>query len=347
MKVVFRTDANLEIGLGHLMRCLALAQSFERHHVETEFWVKDSTVRHCRERHDLVSKIKVIPSFSCDKEETKWVRAELTGDPAVGCLVIDGYQFSSFYRANLSALQIPLVLFDDNNSSGDLHADIVINSAQDTSKLGYDLENKNVKHLLGADFRVLREEFNFRPDVPWHMRHGLTISLGGADVNNYSLMMLRAISKLDSAIPIRLVTGGAYAHVEQLQQYLLKIANPVQHIHNCQDIADVFSHSKLVIAAAGSTQYELLACATPAILLCVADNQKFTAELAKQQGWCEVYNADETAIDIVAQKARQMLSEDDKLLEKHRVAEQLGNVNGAANAVSEILDYVEEKSPSC
>jgi len=56
MKVIFRVDSSLEMGTGHVMRCLALAQSLKENGNDVEFICR----KHCG---NLIEKINLIGFF--------------------------------------------------------------------------------------------------------------------------------------------------------------------------------------------------------------------------------------------------------------------------------------------
>lgn len=303
MSVCFRVDASPSIGVGHLMRCLALAQILDEQLIEVYFFIRQTTRESCLSRHDWVGRLCVIPHEITQEEEAHWVSKQVSKLDA-SLLVVDGYQFHHQYRAQLQALlgthAIPLALFDDTNSdlsdSGLLHADIVINSAPDAARLDYNTTAPQAKLCLGSEYRLLRQEFYVQDAVPWEQRHGLTLVMGGSDVNNLTIPLLEALETKAFSEPVRVLTGSAYPFAAELKQVLDRSNLAIQHLPRCQTVAEVFSYTKLVVSAAGSTQFELLACGTPAILATVANNQLPAALSAQQQGWCRVVDCRGAAV---------------------------------------------------
>lgn len=290
MAVFIRTDGHEQIGLGHLMRCLALAQEFSVRQVDVVFFVRQPSVSHCRARHDWEGKIVVIPDSVSQSEESAWLREHKLYNQC-SLLVLDGYQFDSSYRQQLNALKPPLVLFDDNNNSGVLHCDAVINGASGAQTLGYEKTSPDALHLCGEDYRVLRQEFLTSPDVPVGQRNSITVIMGGADSDGHTITVLNTLAKLGPDIPVRLITGNAFAHKDALKTVLQQVENPVQHLENCQSVADIFAHSRVAISAAGSTQFELHSCATPSVFVITAENQRFSMQQMHNAQWARVFDA--------------------------------------------------------
>lgn len=294
MSVFFRVDASPSMGTGHLMRCLALAQALDEQMIDVCFFIREQSRENCLSRHDWVGQIHIIPDAIPIADEPQWLN-EQVGQHRPSLLILDGYQFHATYRAALQAklqdLHIPLVLFDDTNSdltNGLLYADVIINSAPDAVTLNYQATAPGATYCLGTEFRVLRQEFYVQQPVSWQNRNSLTLVMGGSDVNNLTIPLLQQLDKQGFSDPVRVLTGSAYPHIEALQHTIAVSSLAIQHIANCQTVAEVFSHSKLIVSAAGASQFEILACGTPAVLAVIADNQLGASHSAEQQGWCAV-----------------------------------------------------------
>src|SRR5690606_19457883 len=120
MKVLFRVDASSAMGIGHLMRCQALAQALMQQQIDILFAVRQASLVIARNRNDWVGQVVLIPENTSQVDELDWLQNTIDL-LALDFAVLDGYQFDSEYRARLKALVNKLVLFDDNNNSGLLY----------------------------------------------------------------------------------------------------------------------------------------------------------------------------------------------------------------------------------
>ncbi|WP_416305810.1 UDP-2,4-diacetamido-2,4,6-trideoxy-beta-L-altropyranose hydrolase [Neptunicella sp. SCSIO 80796] len=337
MKVLFRVDASSAMGIGHLMRCQALAQALAQQQVEIIFALRQQTVPLARGRHDWVGQVKSIPDHVSQPEELDWLQQQFDLDE-FDFVVLDGYQFDHKYRASLKAAFNYLVIFDDNNDSGPLYADMVINAASNADKLNYSRTAPEAIYCLGTDYRILRQEFYSQPPVDWQQRHSLTLMLGGSDPLNLTLPILQSLQKRKVDIPLRVITGAAYPYLDELQAFIQQSAQPIQHIHNCQQMAEVVSYSRMMLSAAGGSQFEIAYCHTPALLVIVAENQRNATRQAAQQGWCEVFDATEKVdIELLTDKLLTVWHDDSQLHNMHLQAELMSPANGAEN----VLDSLE------
>jgi len=340
MKILCRVDGNTRIGTGHLMRCLALSQAFESENISFTFVIHEETLELCQDRDDWVGEIVVVPEKLSQEDEISWLESNVE-HTQFQAMLIDGYQFNSQYRFKLKSLNIPLLMFDDNNDSGMLYADLVINCVINALALDYTTTAPGAVLCLGSEYTVLRREFTEQTVSPWEQRTCLTIIMGGSDPMNISLPLLEALQKQNAKMPIHLITGTANPAIDNLKCFINKSTLDLHHHHNCQNVARIFSKSKLVVSAAGSSQNELLACATPTLLTVIADNQLNASQNAEQQGTSDVHNyLQNPDVNELAAKSIVLWKSEDKLKAMHNKANKLRDVCGAGRIVQEVIKLI-------
>lgn len=339
MRVVFRVEGEPSIGLGHVMRCMALAQCLVKNGHEVFFFMSRDSENFCLNRTDWPAAI--LPLADMDKSlEPEWLVKQCTNLQA-DWLVLDGYQFDQGYRQSLQSDAFKLVVFDDMNNSGELYADMVINGARNADQNGYHLTAPKALLALGADYQVLRQEFLQLSNKEWSTRKNLTLTFGGSDPKKITLLTLQSLLNFSATnpitMPITIITGAAYEGVNELAALIQNSQLDITHLHDCQEMAAVLVNSQLVISAAGGSQFELLACATPAILVVVAENQKNASQDAANQGWCQVVYSDTSCnkswADELALQCLSLWQQPEMLLTMHNKALQFPAIDGAKNIV--------------
>ena len=342
MRVVFRVEGEPNIGLGHVMRCMALAQSLVKCGHEVFFVMSQSSQHFCLNRADWVGATLCIPQLH-KTAEPEWL-AQQCIDLRADWLVLDGYQFSQDYRHRLQSHKFKLAVFDDMNNSGALCADIVINGALNAALLDYQLTAPKALLAIGNNYQVLRQEFLQLTDKKYSTRKSLTLMFGGSDPSNLTLRALQVLHKVHATMPITIITGAAYAQLHDLTELIKSSTLELTHLHDCQNMAAILVNTKLALSAAGGSQFELLACATPSILVVVADNQKNASRDAANQGWCQVVNnhyssvddlsIDDLNIDELVMQCLSLWQQPDLLGAMHQKALQLCVVDGAKNIIA-------------
>jgi UDP-2,4-diacetamido-2,4,6-trideoxy-beta-L-altropyranose hydrolase len=331
IRVGFRADASKKIGAGHLMRCQAFAQTLILHDVDSIFFTRGSSLPLIRQRFDWLGQVVLIPDNLSLEQEVGWI-AEQQQVLQLSAIVLDGYHFNTAYRHLLRACIRPLIIYDDLNDSGSLNADMVINCSDVAKELGYETTAAEAVQCLGSDYRLLRKEFNQLTNVPFSQRNVLTLVMGGSDPFNLTLPILRELEQRPTwQLHLCVITGSLYPHLAELSVFLQQSKLNIQHKHNCQNMASMFSSSRLVVSAAGSSQYEILACQAPALLLVVADNQLPASLFAEQQGWCQIQDlTDFIDIASVVDKFLGLWSAAESLEFLHLKACQFESNNGTA-----------------
>src|SRR2546428_2981769 len=169
-KVYIRVDGNQEIGLGHLVRCLALAQMLTPY-FEITFACKQIPVNMAKE----ISQSGL--GFIVIQEEEDFISLITDGN----IVVLDGYGFNSSFQKEIKRKNCKLVCIDDLHEK-EFFADLVINHSPGVSSNDYRAQTYT-QFALGAKYALLRHSFL---DQAKHQRkidklETILICFGGSD----------------------------------------------------------------------------------------------------------------------------------------------------------------------
>lgn len=337
--VVFCTGGSHKSGIGHIMRCQALAQAAEEQGLESLFIVNEAARQFILQRHDWSGRLVL----AADNElalARQLIR--LAEENAATAIVLDGYDFSEALVRQVSGAKAPLVLLDDIRQPGFQYADILCNPAGDEWREDYVNANPAAMLCLGAGYRLLRREFSVTRPLPINQRFSLTISMGGSDPAGLTLPLLKAITGELPDAPFRVVTGPGFAPqaLSDLTTFIANTDCAIQHVHNCQDMADLWVNARLAVVAAGGSQFELAACLTPSVLLTVADNQRQASGQAASQGWCQVINAEHNLdLTTLAASVKALWQDESRLAAMSQAASAVAVTDGAWQLLAAIAQW--------
>lgn len=341
MRVVFRVDCCPRMGMGHVMRCLAMAQGLAESGHQVFFFMTEDSLQFCRKRTDWVGEILTLPHL--DKVlEPEWLVEQCVKLHA-DWLVLDGYHFEQTYRNGLKSHKFKLAVFDDINNSGALYADLVINGAPNAVLLDYATTAPRALLAIGQEYQVLRQEFLQANKNAWSERENLTLIFGGSDPKNLTIGLLKALSKHKPTMPITVITGAAYHALPELQNVISNSDLEINHLHDCQNMAKVLENTRLAISAAGGSQFELRACAVPTILVVVADNQMLAIKDAANQGWCKLAESHDLNAEKLTEQALSLWQKAEDLLVMHKMALLAPVIDGAKNIVQLMSEQAESR----
>jgi len=304
VSILFLSEMSKESGLGHWLRCYRLAQILDaeghRIHFIFDALIKDKDIF---VPTDFISK-HTISSTITDISIITELKV-LIQNNSIKLIIIDGYGFTSDYRKSLADLGLPIVAFDDINDCSNYHCNLLINTGNNAESIDYTQSAQGARLCLGAEYQVLSQPYiNCRNTLNnafsassnrdgWLSRNAISIIMGGADTQDLTLPLLETLSGLDwgDNIPIfNIVTTNLYPALNDIRAFIDDSSLQMTHIHQNEDLSSVFMASRLAISAAGGTIYELQACATPSILICLAENQMEAARQAEKSGFAIGFN---------------------------------------------------------
>jgi UDP-2,4-diacetamido-2,4,6-trideoxy-beta-L-altropyranose hydrolase len=346
--LLIRADASMEIGTGHVMRCLALAQAWQDAGGDAVFCQAQSTLsltdRLNSQGMSLVH-LEVQPGTVRD--------SVLTAQVAHACnaqwLVVDGYQFDAEYQRYLIDRGLRMLLVDDTGCHEGYVADVVLNQNIDAGQTLYPQYDGQL--LLGPQYSLLRREFLSWKDWkrnPISAVHKVLVTLGGSDPHNVTEMVINALSLLECFdLEVIVAVGASNPHMNSLLKVNSQCASNIELRRDIPDIAELMAWADLAISAGGGTAYELIFFQIPAILITVADNQETVCQalgeskVAIDAGWFHALDSQSVGNSIRALILDGELRR--TLIENCR---HLVDGKGAGRVVESMLAISKEKMPA-
>ena len=279
--LLIRADANARMGVGHVMRCIALGQAWQdaggmvifvtccdsveikQRLAGEEFQLEVLSRSYPQYEADIVRALEIIHEF-----DSKW-------------MVVDGYHFDYEYQQTMRSSGVKLLYVDDYNHLPQYDADILLNQNMGAEEIGYQC-NPECRKLLGSNYVMLRREFrqaNPQGEAPQSIKN-ILISMGGSDPGNATLDVLTTLSLMPSndALHVRAIVGPSNPHKEELVSYLESVDLPVELLESVKDMPSLIQWADFAVTAAGSTCWELLALRVPFVTVILAENQERVAD---------------------------------------------------------------------
>lgn len=262
-KVFIRVDGSSEIGLGHLVRCIALANM-----LKNDFYI-------CFVCKEIPAKIVheiQLNDFSLKQiiQEDDFFNLLEVSD----IVVLDGYHFNTAYQKSIKNIQCKLICIDDLHDK-EFFADIIINHAPGIHSSAYQAQHYT-DYLLGIEYCLLRPLFLKQAKKERKIKtiENIFICFGGSDIHNLSLKVIEVVKTHHAFQKIYIVTGAANKHVASLNN-LSDSDGRIVHLNaiNEDEMLQLLIKSDLAIVPASGTLFEALACGCKVISGYYANNQ--------------------------------------------------------------------------
>jgi UDP-2,4-diacetamido-2,4,6-trideoxy-beta-L-altropyranose hydrolase len=275
-RIIFRADGDAQIGMGHVMRCLALAdmlgESFDR---------SLAIVQPVPVVQELIT-AKGITLISLKTDDLAELLILIKDTDVV---VLDGYNFDEQYQRTLSQQAHKLVYIDDL-VQGQQVANVVINHAGGITEYDYRAETYT-QFFLGPHYAMLRPVF-FQPASPVPAEGTIFVNLGGADPHNRSAWVLDALRlafrQMGQQWRVHLVLGPFHPNRANLDAYRdhLKHLTILSNLTAEQMVGEL-QKCQLAITACSTISYEVCAIHRPLIGIKTADNQQYLANFLQKE----------------------------------------------------------------
>ncbi len=349
--IFIRADANAKIGLGHLMRCIGIADAALINN-DVVFYTAGEDAGDILKNHNIENVI-INASYENMNSELQYFKEEiLKKKPEV--VFVDSYYVTPDYLQELyhscKSYGGKLVYIDDIAKFA-YPCDYLINY----NLFGPDLlgdykkmykEKELPTMLLGGDYVPLRKEFSHIGERKVkETADSILVSSGGSDLVHITLEMVKYISeryKEKDCYTFNIIVGQLNHDLDEIKKIAANATN-IHIFHSVSNMASLMCCNDVAISASGSTLYELCATQTPAITYTLADNQVKGAEkfkslgLMRYVGDARLKGAHELAEELINQAV--LLCKD--YAERNIMAKkqkEAVSVNGAAAIISKVME---------
>lgn len=320
MKIAFRADASVQIGAGHVMRCLTLAAEMRRRGHTCIFICRDLHGHLGQKITDAGFEVALLPATNGPfqpKPDTPshaaWAGVAWDDDAAqtraaardVDWLVVDHYAFDARWQDAARGDGAKVAVIDDL-ADRPHNGDLLLDQNLGRTVRDYDgLVPLSCTRLIGPHFALLRPEFAKLRNASLARRKAATlshilISMGGIDKDNVTADVLDVLHRtaLPHGCKITAVMGRGAPWLSDVETLARTMAHPTRVAIDVTDMASLMMDADLAIGAAGGTSWERACLALPSLHLILADNQTAAAEAMAKAGISvligDVRNADWT-----------------------------------------------------
>lgn len=363
LTIAFRVDASIDIGTGHVMRCLTLANSlrikghqcvficanhsghlgdlienskFEIHLINRS----EQPDRDFADNSRLVHAEWLGTSWKDDAEQTTKVLSNIRPD----WLVVDHYAIDAGWEKRVANNFVSKIMVIDDLADRQHICHLLLDQNLGRRQEDYKgLVPETCICLIGPRYALLRPEFAELRDQSLEFRskpelRRILISLGGVDRNNITGEVLDALllAQLRGNTELDIIMGSSAPHLEAIREQADRLPFFTSVSVNVTDMAERMCWADLAIGAAGGTAWERCCLGLPSILIVLAENQSSGTAALEAHGAAVVIKNSEKISSVLP-----------KLIAKMRNPEKLRQITGAAAAITggigveKVIEYME------
>ena len=256
-KICFRADASVQIGYGHFVRTLALANMLKEEY-DCTFFTQLPT------RHQITEVGKVCELVELPANENKFddFLNYLTGDELV---VLDNYFYSSEYEKVIKDKGCKLISIGANDRH--YYADVIVNftnlKPSDFSAESY------TKFCLGLNWSILRCPFYNNKIIK--KKNGFVICIGGTDQFAYSEQFYECLENRYPEQEICIIATDRIG-IERINAFNKRNVRLLLNL-SAEQMARQFAKAEVAIVSASSVALEALSQGAEVIAGTYVDNQ--------------------------------------------------------------------------
>jgi len=280
---LIRVDGSKRLGMGHIMRTLAVADGFQDAGFSLVFVTRDTDDGALHRLNSTGHPVEKLPPDWPFSEDLKFTERCIQSYGA-GVMVTDLCNNDTLvlldeyedYLRKLKQLGVRLVTIDDQNCFP-FASDFVVNPNYGAETLPYQPSDGTV-YLLGPDYFLFRRELLDAAGQPREVRQAanrVLVTLGGGEPGGLLKTVLTALLQIknDPPLEVRLGLGLEDASQGEVADLVDRFQGRCRLFDADCNMAKLMLWSDVAITAGGLTKYETALTGTPSLIFSRVDQQ--------------------------------------------------------------------------
>jgi spore coat polysaccharide biosynthesis protein SpsF len=332
--VLICCDGSAEVGMGHVVRCLALADELrDRHGAAVTFAMRGSELGIGRVQ---AAGYPVVQPGDGPFDYAGWLEGAIAATGATA-LVLD-------VRDELSADQVRRVkettgvaisVIDDPTDRRLVADDVFYPPVPQVGALQWPGFTGAVHS--GWQWVLLRREFADEPVRDRRSVPTVLVTMGGSDPAGFTLKAVRALARVASRLECRVLVGPGFARTEELASLAMEFPHRLSLVRS-GDVRGEMLAADLGLISFGMTAYEAAACALPAVHLSLsADHAMSSSAFAKAGVAVSLGEGANVTEEAIAAAVEALIADAGKRATMGRDARKLVDGRGAERTAAHVI----------
>lgn len=270
--IAFFTDANEKIGIGHLIRCISLAEEFSKRGFGCIFFLPEESPYRQKVNSKEIDYCLLDRSAQNYREKVLELLNQYDVDHVLVDLVEKSFiqhEFLGDFRREMKYLLSSITLFPFSDELR--YEDISFHPIFEPLKTKVLANDSKTKFYSGKEFLVFQPNFTDYSSSVRKKARKILLTMGGADPANLTLKVVKGIA--DQDIEMDLILSADHPTRPKVEQ-ILQSGTIEYNLHDfTENMPELMSSADIAVINGGLTRYELCIVGTPFIAISLHETQ--------------------------------------------------------------------------